>query len=125
MISIEAGMCDEAVRIGKRIGILGTVGTSMKVVEDRMKSLQENQHIDGEVIAQLIEVRTTTTKEDLDKRMLEESIKIANQVDVILFAQGSMAHAAEGISNRIGKPVLGSVASAAKQLKEVMNTYDA
>lgn len=123
IISIESGMCKEAVRIGKRIGILGTIPTSVESVKKKIETLQKN-NLDGEIITYFVESNVGTDKKVLDERVLHAAKDIANRVDVILLAQGSIAHTADDISLKTGKPVLGSVEYAAKNLKEVLDMYN-
>ena len=52
--------------------------------------------------------------------MTEYAGKIADQVDVILFAQGSMAYCEEYIHEKYGKPVLSSPRFGAAALKEAL-----
>ena len=52
--------------------------------------------------------------------MSEYAEKIADQVDVILFAQGSMAYCEEYIHEKYGKTVLSSPRFGAAALKEAL-----
>ncbi|MDO4556853.1 MAG: aspartate/glutamate racemase family protein [Lachnospiraceae bacterium] len=124
IISIESGMCNEAVKIGKRIGILGTISTSVESVKKKIETLQKNSNHNGEIITYLVEPNIGTDKKVLDERVFHAAKAIANRVDVILLAQGSIAHTADDISKGTGKPVLGSVYYAAKNLKEMAAMYD-
>ena len=48
------------------------------------------------------------TRINLRHFFAEKQTEIADQVDVILLAQGSMAYAEDAIHEKIGKPVLSS-----------------
>ena len=53
-------------------------------------------------------------------RLTESAETIIDQVDVIVLAQGSMAYAAAEMSEKFGKPVLGSPAFGAAALKAAL-----
>ena len=59
-------------------------------------------------------------REQFKARMTEEAAKVADQVDVIIFAQGSMAYCEKIIADRFQKPVLSNPYYGAKALKAAL-----
>lgn len=43
IISIESGQCNKAIKIGRKIGVLGTISTSMEIVKKKIEKLQSEQ----------------------------------------------------------------------------------
>lgn len=91
IVRIDEEMCREAVRLGKRIGILATIPTTLEPTKNTV--LRVAREMNRQVVL----------------------------VDVILLAQGSMAYTEEILAERFKKPVLSSprfgVASLAKALE--------
>lgn len=73
-----------------------------------------------EIVECLVDGAFGLNQEDFKKRMAECAGRIADQVDVIVFAQGSMAYCEEYIASLYGKVVLSSPRFGAAELKKAL-----
>ena len=78
IVRIDEEMCREAARLGKRVGVLATLPTTLEPTKNTVS------------------------------RVAREMNRHVELVDVILLAQGSMAYAEDAVHEKIGKPVLSS-----------------
>lgn len=112
IVRVDEEMCREAVRKGQRIGVMATLeptkGTILRMARECGKHVElVDCLLDGAF--------------GLDQaRMTEMAATIADQVDVIVFAQGSMAYCEEYIAEKFGKVVLSSPRFGAAELKKAL-----
>ena len=120
IVRVDEDMCREAVRLGKRIGVMGTLGSTLTPTAGTVRRVarEMNQHV--EIVECLVEGAFNIDQEQFLKMMDEHAAKIIDQVDVIVLAQGSMAYAEPSLSEKYGKPVLGSPRFGAVALKEAL-----
>ena len=107
IVRIDEEMCREAARLGLRVGVLATLSTTLEPTKNTVARVarEMNKHID------LVDGLVDAFGADQDKLkalLCAKAEEIADQVDVILLAQGSMAYAEDKIHEKIGKPVLSS-----------------
>jgi Asp/Glu/hydantoin racemase len=118
-------MADEAVRLGKRIGVIATLPTTMNPTVDL---IQRRAMVAGrtvEVISKLCEgafealMSGDGAKHD---EMVANALKeLSEKVDVIVLAQASMARVVEGLSEAERKvPILSSPGLAIKFLAKTL-----
>ena len=120
IIMVNDEMCREAVRKGRKIAVMATFPTAIDPTNRMIVrvSREMGQHI--EVINVLVEGAFGLDQEQFKARMAAEAAKIANQVDVIVFAQGSMAYCEDFIAERFQKIVLSNPRYSAKALKAAL-----
>ncbi len=120
IVRVDEDMCREAVKIGKRIGVMGTLGSTLTPTANTVRRVarEMNQHV--EITECLVEGAFNINQEQFLKMMDEHAAKIIDQVDVIVLAQGSMAYAEPSLSEKYGKPVLGSPRFGALALKKAL-----
>ena len=98
-------MCREAARLGKRVGVLATLPTTLEPTKNTVSRVAREMNSHVELVDGLVDAFGA----DQDKfKALLCAEEIADQVDVVLLAQGSMAYAEDAIYEKIGKPVLSS-----------------
>ena len=90
IVRIDEEMCREAARLGKRVGVLATLPTTLEPTKNTVSRVAREMNSHVELVDGLVDAFG------------------ADQVDVILLAQGSMAYAEDAIHEKIGKPVLSS-----------------
>ena len=107
IVRIDEEMCREAVRLGLRVGVLATLSTTLEPTKNTVARVarEMNKHID--IVDGLVDV-FGADQDNFKALLCAKAEEIADQVDVILLAQGSMAYAEEKIYEKIGKPVLSS-----------------
>ena len=129
IVRIDLEMCREAVRraaeAGNRIGVMGTLATTMdptiRTVERAARSM--NRH--PEIVPCLVEGAFGLDQEAFKKRMGESALSIADRVDVIVVAQGSMADCEEYIAELTGRCVLSSPHLGVLDLKKALESKGA
>ena len=77
-----------------------------------------NRHV--ELVDALVDGAFGLDQEQFRRLMGEYAAKIQDRVDVILFAQGSMAYCEDDIHQQCGKPVLSSPRFGAAALRDAL-----
>ena len=110
IVRIDEEMCREAVRLGKRVGVLATLPTTLEPTKNTVSR-----------VAREMKSHVELADQNKFKALLcAKAEEIADQVDVILLAQGSMAYAEDAIHEKIGKPVLSSPRFGAQALAKAL-----
>ena len=119
IVRIDEEMCREAVRLGKRVGVLATLPTTLEPTKNTVSRVAREMNRHAELVDGLVDA--FGADQDKFKALLcAKAAEIADQVDVILLAQGSMAYAEEAIHAKIGKPVLSSPRFGAQALAKAL-----
>lgn len=113
LVRVDVGMVDRALEIGKRIGVLATLPTTLKPTSElvRVRAALAGKPVD--ILPQLcvgaFDKLSTGDRAAHDGLVVEGALALVDKVDVIVLAQASMAKAFEGeVSGRIAVPVLSS-----------------
>lgn len=120
IVRVDEDMCREAVRKGTRIGVMATLPTTLEPTKNTIKRMSRECGKHVELVDCLVEGAFGLDQTQFKARMAESAGTIANDVDVIVFAQGSMAYCEEYISEMYGKVVLSSPRFGAAALKEAL-----
>lgn len=120
VVRIDVAMCREAVRIGKRIGVLATLPTTLEPTKNTIKRVAREMDKNVVLVDGLIDGAFGLSQEEFKSRMLRKAGEIKDEVDVLLFCQGSMAYCEELIHEAYQKPVLSSPRFGAAALKEAL-----
>lgn len=120
IVRIDEEMCREAVRLGKRIGVMATLSTTLEPTKNTIKRVARELGKPVELVDALIDGAFGLNQEEFKACMLKKAGEIEKKVDVILFAQGSMAYCENVIFEAYGKPVLSSPRFGAVALKEAL-----
>lgn len=116
IVRVDEEMCREAVRKGQRIGVMATLPTTLEPTKGTILRMARECGKHVELVNCLVDGAF-----GLDQaRMTEMAATIADQVDVIVFAQGSMAYCEEYIAEKFGKVVLSSPRFGAAELKKAL-----
>ena len=95
-------MCREAVRQGKRIGVMATLPTTLNPTKNTILRVAREMNRQVELVDALVDGGFGLDQEQFKALMSEYAGTIADKVDVILFAQGSMAYCEEYIHEKYG-----------------------
>jgi aspartate/glutamate racemase len=125
VLRVDQPMADQAVRTGKRIGVIATLPTTLEPTSDLVKRRAAAAGKEIELQSRLCEgafdalMRGDTETHD---RMVAEALKeLSTQVDVIVLAQASMARVVEGLNEADKKvPILSSPAIAIQHLATIL-----
>ena len=120
IVRVDEEMCREAVRQGKRIGVMATLPTTLNPTKNTILRVAREMNKHVELVDALVDGAFGLDQDQFKALMSEYAEKIADQVDVILFAQGSMAYCEEYIHEKYGKTVLSSPRFGAAALKEAL-----
>lgn len=120
IVRVDEEMCREAVRKGVRIGVMATLPTTLEPTKNTVKRVAREMGKHVELVDCLVEGAFGLSQDQFKARMAESAGTIADKVDVILFAQGSMAYCEEYIADMYGKVVLSSPRFGAVELKKAL-----
>lgn len=120
IVRIDEEMCREAVRQGARIGVMATLATTLNPTKNTVMRVAREMNKHVELVDVLVDGGFGLNQEQFKELMSQHAGKICNTVDVILFAQGSMAYCEGYIQQKYGKPVLSSPGFGAAALKEAL-----
>ena len=123
MISIDRPMLREAVRKGKKIGMLITFAPTKKASRDTILAFAEDDGKEIDVDMILVEgARDALNHGDKplhDALIVKKAQELDQKYDVLVFAQATMLDAANQCTT-VQTPILTSVASGMEQLQEYL-----
>lgn len=108
IVRIDEEMCREAVRLGKRIGIMATLSSTLEPTKGTILRVAREMGRRVELTDALLDGAFGLSQDEFKARMTAKAEEIAGAVDVILFAQGSMAYCEAAVGGVCGKPVVSS-----------------
>ena len=117
IVRVDEEMCREAVRQGKR---MATLPTTLNPTKNTILRVAREMNRQVELVDALVDGGFGLDQEQFKALMSEYAGTIADKVDVILFAQGSMAYCEEYIHEKYGKVVLSSPRFGAAALKDAL-----
>lgn len=120
IVRVDEEMCREAVRQGARIGVMATLSTTLTPTKNTIMRVAREMNKHVELVDVLVDGGFGLDQEQFKELMSKYAGEISDNVDVILFAQGSMAYCEEYIHQKYGKPVLSSPRFGALALKEAL-----
>lgn len=120
IVRIDEEMCREAVRLGGTVAVMATLQTTLEPTKSTLKRVAREAGRRVELIDCLVDGAFGLNPEQFKARMLESALTIAEQADLILFAQGSMAYCQDYIAQHTGKTVLSSPRFGAQALKTAL-----
>lgn len=124
VIRVDEAMAEEAVRIGKRIGVVATVASTMKPSCNLIRTKAKEAGKEVEVVEYLVDgaldVLMKEGNREKHNRLVLEAVKQCEaQCDVIVLAQGSMTVLLPELSG-IKKPVLTSPERGVRKAKSFL-----
>ncbi|MDO4338326.1 MAG: aspartate/glutamate racemase family protein [Eubacteriales bacterium] len=120
IVRIDEEMCREAVRLGNKIGVMATLPTTLHPTINTIHRVAREMGKKVEIVEVLVDGAFGLDQEEFKKRMAECAGAVAESVDVILFAQGSMAYCEKYIAQLYQKEVLSSPRFGAAALKKAL-----
>lgn len=120
IVRIDKEMCCAAVRAGSRIGVLATLPTTLTPTKNTLKYVAREANKDIVLVDGLIDGAFGIDQDQFKKMLSDKAKEIADQVDVIVLCQGSMAYAEDAVSAASGHPVFSSPKFGAAALKEAL-----
>lgn len=120
IVRIDEEMCREAVRLGTRIGVMATLQTTLEPTKNTVRRVAREMNKHVTLVDALVEGGFGLNPEEFKQLMTKYAGEIHDQVDVILFAQGSMAYCEKYIHDKYQKPVLSSVRFGVRALRKAL-----
>lgn len=120
IVRIDEEMCRVAVKEGSRIGVMATLSTTLTPTKNTIMRVAREMNKHVELVDVLVDGGFGLDQEEFKELMAKYAGEICDKVDVILFAQGSMAYCEEYIHQKYGKVVLSSPRFGALALKEAL-----
>lgn len=125
VLRVDQPMADEAVQMGKRIGVIATLSTTLEPTSDLVKRRAAAAGKDIELVAKLcdgaFEALMSGDTETHDKIVTAALRELSAQVDVILLAQASMARVVDGLDEADKTvPIVASPPNAIKFIATVL-----
>lgn len=120
IVRIDEEMCREAVRRGRRIGVMATLPTTLDPTRSTVQRVAREMDRRIETVDVLVEGGFGLNPGQFLELMARYAKETADQVDVLLFAQGSMAYAEDHIRAVTGREVLSSPRFGALDLKRAL-----
>ena len=109
LVRIDEDMAREAVRMGRRIGVIATLRTTMEPTKRLLMDCAREMGREVELVEGLADGAFGLNEEQFTRTLIETGRKIRGKVDLLLFAQGSMAYAEQAVAEELGLPVLSSI----------------
>jgi Asp/Glu/hydantoin racemase len=112
ILKIDDPMAERAVALGRRIGILcttsSTQGPSADLVREHATRLEREVAIEPYLVAGAFQALSSGDREEHDRLVREAAVELGRRNDVVVLAQASMAHLANGLQAMPGVHVLSS-----------------
>lgn len=120
VVRIDEEMCREAVRLGKRVGVLATLETTLAPTKGTIARMARSMGKHVTLVDGLIDGAFGLDQEQFRQLLIAAAHQIETQVDVIVLAQGSMAYVEQDIQAACGVPTLSSPRFGAKALQDAL-----
>lgn len=123
-IRIDEDMAFEAVKTASRIGVVATLQTTLDPTKALVQDCADALGKEVLIVDALAEGAFGLDQEQFKQKLIDTGAKVRDKVDVLLFAQGSMAYAEQAVSEALGMPVFSSirfgVRAVAERAREMM-----
>lgn len=120
IVRVDEEMCREAVRKGRKIAVMATLPTTLEPTRNTVLRVAREMGRKVELVDVLVDGAFGLDQEQFRALMAEHAGTVAKDVDVILFAQGSMAYCESYIADMYQKTVLSSPRFGAAALKAAL-----
>ncbi|WP_345950705.1 aspartate/glutamate racemase family protein [Mucilaginibacter sp. PAMB04274] len=125
VLRVDQPMADEAVQMGKRIGVIATLSTTLEPTSDLVKRRAAAAGKEIELVPKLCEgafdALMSGDAATHDAIVTDALRELSTRVDVILLAQASMARVVDGLSDADKQvPIVASPPNAIKYLASII-----
>lgn len=122
-VRIDESMAINAVKTGKRIGVLATLRTTLDPTKRLIKRCADEMGVDVTLVDALADGAFGKSKDELEIILIEKAREISDRVDIILLAQASMAECEDKIKEASGKPVVSSPRFGAAAMRKAIDEW--
>lgn len=124
IIKIDEAMAKDVVHQFVRIGVIATLRSTLEptknLIVSKAKEINKEISLVEGLAAGAFDALISGQPEKHDELIVEATAKLANEVDVIVLAQGSMARMQEKLQECTGKPVRSSIRSGLTAVKSAL-----
>ena len=120
IVRIDEEMCRDAVRRGKRIGVMATLPTTLGPTTNTVKRVAREMNREITIVDSLVDGAFGLDQDQFRALLLNNAEQIKDQIDILLLCQGSMAYCEEYLEEKIGVPVVSSPRYGAAALKDAL-----
>ncbi len=117
-VRIDEAMAREAVKNASRIGVVATLMTTLTPTKELIQDCADAMGKKVELVDALADGAFGLNQAQFKERLIEVGGTVRDRVDVLLFAQGSMAYAEKDVSEALGMPVFSSIRFGAGEVAE-------
>jgi len=124
VMKIDEPMAEKAVAAADTVGVLATAKTTLVPSVQLIKQVADKKgkpvKVESKLISEAFDFFLQGDMENHDRLVKEAGVELAQQTDVLVLAQASMSHLAEGIEKASGTPTLTSPQIAVNALKKMV-----
>jgi Asp/Glu/hydantoin racemase len=126
VLRVDTAMADQAIQAGTRIGVLGTLSTTLQPTADLIRARADRAGksvtVDARLAHGAFEALQAGQTDEHDARVLNTLRQLQQAVDVVVLAQASMARVADQLSpSERSVPILTSPRLAIERLVTVLD----
>ena len=108
-VRIDEDMAFAAVKAGSRIGVVATLPTTLNPTKELVQDCADALGEKVLLVDALAEGAFGLDQNQFKQMLIDTGAKVRDKVDVLLFAQGSMAYAEKDVAEALGMPVFSSI----------------
>jgi len=124
IVKIDEKMAEEAVERGRRIGVAATLQSTMdptcRLIEKKAAELNKEIIVERTLCPGAYDALTSGRKDEHDRIVSGYVKELADKVDVIVFAQSTMARLLNSMDKNLADKILTSPESGVRQAREVL-----
>lgn len=108
-VRIDEDMAMTAVKTGPRVGVLATLPTTLEPTKALVRECAERLGQKVAIVDAIADGAFGLNPDQFREKLIATGKAIADKIDVLVMAQGSMAYAEQDVSKALGLPVLSSI----------------
>lgn len=120
IVRIDEEMCRDAVRRGKRIGVMATLPTTLEPTKNTIRRVAREMNQEVELIDCLVDGAFGLDQDQFRTLLNSHAQEIKDQIDILLLCQGSMAYCESYLEQELSVPVVSSPRYGAVELKRAL-----
>lgn len=120
IVRIDEEMCRDAVRRGKRIGVMATLPTTLEPTKNTIRRVAREMNQEVELVDCLVDGAFGLDQDQFRTLLNSHAQEIKDQIDILLLCQGSMAYCESYLEQELSVPVVSSPRYGAVELKRAL-----
>lgn len=120
IVRIDEEMCRDAVRRGKRIGVMATLPTTLEPTKNTIRRVAREMNQEVELVDCLVDGAFGLDQDQFRTLLNSHAQEIKDQIDILLLCQGSMAYCESYLEQELSVPLVSSPRYGAVELKRAL-----